>query len=176
MTHHCTTYQISLITPLITKPLLTSRSSHHACGRRSTQSLLEELRRVAGAAQSLLEELPSCHSSPTTHHCTTYHISLITPVITTPLLTSHSSHHARGRRSTEPPGPRLPHSSLLHSHTISSGTPNLRVSPGRAQAHKWWPDSLHFAIFTTWWEGPFARQLTWGPVARQVYLRKSNRT
>jgi hypothetical protein len=151
-THHCNTYHISLI-PAQLHHL--SHLTHHT---------------------PLITTPPITYTTFHIISLTTYHFSLITPLITTPLLTSHSSHHARGRRSTEPPGPRLPHSSLLHSHTISSGTPNLRVSPGRAQAHKWWPDSLHFAIFTTWWEGPFARQLTWGPVARQVYLRKSNRT
>ena len=45
LTYHIS-HHISLITPqLITAPLLTSHSSHQ-CGRRSTQSLLAELRRV----------------------------------------------------------------------------------------------------------------------------------
>ena len=49
----------------------------------------------------LITPLVTATSSHSTHHCTTYHISLITPqLITAPLLTPHSSHHNSSHRNS----------------------------------------------------------------------------
>ena len=134
--HNSTSHRNSSQLPFMWQAQYTELPGCLSCGRRSTHSFLNKLRR---AWPPLARGCLSCHSSHTTHHCTTSHISLITPLITTPLLTSHSSHHACGRRSTqsllargcpthhyttshislitpcvwqvqytEPPGPRLP--------------------------------------------------------------------
>ena len=134
--HNSTSHRNSSQLPFMWQAQYTELPGCLSCGRRSTHSFLDKLRR---AWPPLARGCLSCHSSHTTHHCTTSHISLITPLITTPLLTSHSSHHACGRRSTqsllargcpthhyttshislitpcvwqvqytEPPGPRLP--------------------------------------------------------------------
>ena len=100
--------------PLITTPLLTSHSSHHACGRRSTQSLLAygclscgrrntqsflAAFRAAGAIHRA--SWTSCGARGRCWPAAACRFTHHTPPITAPLITSHSSHHSCGRRSTQ---------------------------------------------------------------------------
>ena len=132
--HNSTSHRNSSQLPFMWQAQYTELPGCLSCGRRSTHSFLNKLRR---AWPPLARGCLSCHSSHTTHHCTTSHISLIKiPLITTPVLTfSLMTPRVWQAQYTEPPGPRLPHSSLHHFSHLTHHTMRVAGAVHRAS----WP-------------------------------------
>ena len=168
--------------PLITTPLLTSHSSHHACGRCSTQSLLARgclscgrpstqsflaAFRVAGAIHRA--SWTSCGArgrrwprlpvvSLITHHSSLHHA----------LITSHSSHHSCGWRSTQSLLEELRRVAGAVRRALAAAGPRL---PFMARGRRWPAAAFRVAgaVHTASWTSCGARGRRW-PAAAFVSL------